>query len=52
MGQLLSIPFIILGVVMIVWAMKRPAVTDLNAVVDNANRFYAAEEKKKKNNKR
>ena len=52
MGQLLSIPFIILGVVMIVLAMKRPAVTDLNAVVDNANKFYASEEKKKNKRKR
>ena len=47
MGQLLSIPFIILGVVMIIIAMKRPAVTDVNAVVDNAKRFYASEQKKK-----
>ena len=52
MGQMLSIPFIILGVVMIVMAMKRPAVTDLNAVVENANKFYASEEKKKNKRKR
>jgi hypothetical protein len=32
-------------------AMKRPAVTDLNAVVDNTNKFYASEEKKKNKNK-
>ena len=51
MGQILSIPFIILGVVVIIMAMKRPAVTDLNAVVDNTNRFYASEEKKKNKNK-
>ena len=50
MGQMLSIPFIILGVVMIVIALKRPAVTDVNAVVSNANKFYANEQKK--NNKR
>lgn len=45
-GQLLSIPFIILGIVMIARAMIRPAVTDVNAVVENANRYYASEEKK------
>lgn len=47
MGQLLSIPFIILGVVMITVALKRPAVTDVNAVVANANRYYASEAKKR-----
>ncbi len=47
MGQLLSIPFIILGVVMIAVALKRPAVTDVNTVVENAKRFYASEQKKK-----
>ena len=47
MGQLLSIPFIILGMVMITVALKRPAVTDVNAVVANANRFYASEAKKR-----
>lgn len=47
MGQLLSIPFIILGVYMIARAMMRPAVTDINAVVENANRYYASEEKKR-----
>ena len=51
MGQLLSIPFIILGIVVIIIAMKRPAVADVNAVVDNAKRFYASEEKKKRNKK-
>lgn len=50
MGQLLSIPFIILGVYMIVRAMMRPAVTDVNAVVDNANWFYNREAKSNKNN--
>lgn len=53
MGQLLSIPFIILGVYMIVRAMMRPAVADVNAVVDNANWFYNREAKSgKRNNKR
>ncbi len=47
MGQMLSIPFIILGVAMIAVALKRPAVTDVDAVVTNANRFYASEAKKK-----
>lgn len=47
MGQMLSIPFIILGVVMIVYAFMRPAVTDVDAVVENAKRFYASENKKK-----
>jgi prolipoprotein diacylglyceryltransferase len=47
MGQLLSIPFIVLGVVMIAVALKRPAVADVDAVVANANRFYASEAKKK-----
>lgn len=46
MGQMLSIPFIILGVVMIVYAFMRPAVTDVDAVVENAKRFYASENKK------
>lgn len=48
MGQLLSIPFIILGVYMIARAMMRPAVTDVDAVVANANRYYANKSKKSK----
>jgi prolipoprotein diacylglyceryltransferase len=47
MGQILSIPFIILGVYMIIRAMRRPAVVDINAVVDHANKMYAAEDKKR-----
>lgn len=46
MGQLLSIPFIIFGIYMIVCAFKRSEVTDLNAVVEYANREYAKEDKK------
>ena len=47
MGQILSIPFIILGAYMIIRAMRRPAVVDINAVVDHANKMYAAEDKKR-----
>ena len=47
MGQMLSIPFIILGVYMIIRAYKRPEVTDVNAVVAHANREYAKELKRK-----
>ena len=52
MGQLLSIPFIVLGVYMIVRAYKRPEVTDVNAVVANANRLYANELKKQNKGKK
>ena len=54
MGQILSIPFIIFGVCMIVRAMRRPAVADVDALVAYANKMYAAEDKKrgKKNGKR
>lgn len=54
MGQLLSLPFIAVGIYMIYRSMRRPAVADVNAVVDYANRMYAAEDKKrgKKNGKR
>jgi prolipoprotein diacylglyceryl transferase len=54
MGQILSIPFIIFGLYMIIRAMRRPAVVDINAVVDHANKMYAAEDKKreKRNGKR
>ena len=52
MGQLLSIPFIILGVYMIIRAYKRPEVTDVNAVVANANRLYANELKKQNKGKK
>ena len=47
MGQLLSIPFIIYGIYMTTRALTRPAVTDVNAVVANANREYAKEDKKR-----
>jgi prolipoprotein diacylglyceryltransferase len=47
MGQLLSIPFIILGVVMIVRSMLRPEVADVNAVVARANSEYKREDKKR-----
>ena len=47
MGQMLSIPFIILGVGMSAVALTRPTVTDVDAVVANANRCYASEAKKK-----
>ena len=54
MGQLLSLPFIAVGIYMIVRSLRRPAEDDINAVVDYANRMYAAEDKKKgkKNGKR
>ena len=54
MGQILSIPFIIFGVYMIVRAMRRPAVENVNAVVDYANKMYEANDKKrgKKDGKR
>ncbi|MBQ8492809.1 MAG: prolipoprotein diacylglyceryl transferase [Alistipes sp.] len=47
MGQLLSIPFILIGVYMIIRAMRRPAVSDVNAVVAYANKMYAKEDKEK-----
>ena len=46
MGQLLSIPFIVLGVAFIIYALKRPAITDINAVVNHANKMYAKEDKR------
>jgi prolipoprotein diacylglyceryl transferase len=54
MGQLLSLPFIFAGIYFIMRAMRRPAVADVNAVVDYANKMYEAEDKKKakKNGKR
>lgn len=54
MGQLLSIPFIAMGIYTIVRAMRKPAVTDVNAVVERANYLYERElkEKKKRNGKR
>lgn len=53
MGQLLSLPFIIIGIVIIIVAMRRPVVADINAVVNHANKMYADQDKKsKKNGKR
>ena len=46
MGQLLSLPFIILGIVAIVYSLRRPAVADVNAVVNHANKMYDKEDKK------
>lgn len=48
MGQLLSIPFILLGVYMIYRAMHKPAVSDVGAVVAHANRMYAKDNKNKR----
>lgn len=50
MGQLLSLPFIIIGIFMIVRSLIRTEVADINAVVAHANKEYAREDKK--NNKR
>ena len=50
MGQLLSLPFIIIGIFMIVRSLIRPEVADINAVVAHANKEYSREDKK--NNKR
>lgn len=47
MGQLLSLPFILLGLFMIARAMFRPAVADIDAVVAHANKEYAREDKKR-----
>ena len=46
MGQLLSIPFIVLGIVILVNALRRSEVKDLNAVVNHANKMYDKEDKK------
>lgn len=46
MGQLLSIPFIVIGIVILVMALRRPEVTDLKAVVNHANKMYDKEDKK------
>ena len=48
MGQLLSLPFIIIGIFMIVRSLIRPEVADINAVVAYANKEYAREDKKNK----
>lgn len=48
MGQLLSLPFIIIGIFMIVRSLIRPEVADINAVVAHANKEYAREDKKNK----
>ena len=46
MGQLLSIPFIVIGIIILVVALRRPEVKDLKAVVNNANKMYDKEDKK------
>lgn len=53
MGQWLSLPFIALGIYMIVRAMRRPAVTDIDSIAAYANKMYAAKDKanNKKNGK-
>ena len=52
MGQLLSLPFILLGLFMIARAMLRPAVADIDAVVAHANKEYAREDKKRDKGKK
>jgi prolipoprotein diacylglyceryl transferase len=47
MGQLLSIPFIILGVVMIARSFMRPEVADINAVMQHTVDEYKREDKKR-----
>ena len=47
MGQILSIPFILVGAYMIFRSLRKPAVADINAVVDHANKEYAREDKKR-----
>lgn len=47
MGQILSIPFILVGAYMIFRSLHKPAVADINAVVDHANKEYAREDKKR-----
>jgi prolipoprotein diacylglyceryltransferase len=46
MGQLLSIPFIVIGIIILVIALRRPEVKDLGAVVSHANKMYDKEDKK------
>ena len=46
MGQLLSIPFIVLGIAILINALRRPEIKDLNAVVNHANKMYDKENKK------
>ena len=45
MGQLLSIPFIIFGIVVLIIALRRPEVKEINAVVNHANKMYEKEDK-------
>ena len=47
MGQLLSVPFILFGIFMIVRAFLKPEVVDVNAVVERANTFYRQQEREK-----
>ena len=39
--------FIAFGIVFIIYALRRPAVADVRAVVNNANKMYNQEDKKK-----
>ncbi len=52
MGQLLSIPFILFGVYMIIRAMRRPEVSDLDTVVEYANNQFAAKRKAEESKRR
>ena len=47
MGQLLSVPFVLFGIFMIVRAFLKPEVMEINAVVERANTFYRQQERDK-----
>lgn len=49
MGQWLSVPFIVFGTIMIIWALRRKPVADVRAVADRACREMAAASKSQKN---
>lgn len=44
MGQWLSMPFILFGIVMIAWSLRRKPVVDIDAVAENASRQLAAKD--------
>lgn len=44
MGQWLSMPFILFGIVMIAWSLRRKPVVDIDAVAENARRQLAAKD--------
>ncbi len=44
MGQWLSVPFILFGIVMIAWSLRRKPVVDIDAVAENARRQLAAKD--------